>query len=199
MINTMLSKTVLTLLAIAYVAGENAVSKSDVRKVLDLTEDEFQALYDEFRKFIADQTPFILIEAEDSFLLGTAPEYGDAIKKVLKISAKKGLSQASLETVTVIAYKQPIEKSIIDEIRRVDSEKAILNLIEKKLIRIIGYKENKPGRPALYGTTKEFLYYFGLKDLSELPAIKLTQSVGQLEQIDSPSEDQSNNIKRVSK
>jgi segregation and condensation protein B len=77
----------------------------------------------------------------------------------------------ALETLSIIAYKQPLIKAEIEDLRGVNSDSAIKTLIEKRLIKVIGRKE-APGRPFLYGTTKEFLQYFGLKDLTELPTLK---------------------------
>jgi segregation and condensation protein B len=77
----------------------------------------------------------------------------------------------ALETLSIIAYKQPIIKAEIEQLRGVNSDSAIKTLLEKRLIKVIGRKE-APGRPFLYGTTKEFLQYFGLKDLTELPTLK---------------------------
>ena len=81
------------------------------------------------------------------------------------------MSHAALETLAIIAYKQPITRSEIELIRGVKVDKIISTLVEKKLIEELGRKET-PGRPILYGTTKEFLKYFGLKDLAELPALE---------------------------
>jgi segregation and condensation protein B len=80
------------------------------------------------------------------------------------------LSQPSIETLSIIAYKQPITKVEVDQLRGVNSDAAVKSLLDKRLIKIIGKKES-PGRPFLYSTTNEFLQYFGLKNLTELPAI----------------------------
>jgi segregation and condensation protein B len=86
------------------------------------------------------------------------------------------LSQPSLETLAIIAYKQPIIKSEIEAIRGVNSDGVVRTLLERRQIKILGRKE-VPGRPLLYGTTREFLQTFGLKDLSELPTLKEFQEM----------------------
>jgi len=81
------------------------------------------------------------------------------------------LSPAALETLAVVAYRQPLVKSEIDRIRGVDVSGALKGLLEKKLVRIVGRKD-VPGKPIIYGTTKKFLEVFNLKDLSELPTLR---------------------------
>lgn len=89
----------------------------------------------------------------------------------LKATRPKALSQAALETIAVIAYRQPVMKSEIEKVRGVDVSGILKGLMEKNLVRIVGRKD-VPGRPIIYGTTKKFLEVFGLKDLSDLPTFK---------------------------
>jgi segregation and condensation protein B len=89
----------------------------------------------------------------------------------LKAIRPKTLSQAALETIAVIAYRQPVMKSEIEMVRGVDVSGILRGLMEKNLVRIVGRKD-VPGRPMIYGTTKRFLEVFGLKDLSDLPTLK---------------------------
>ena len=93
-------------------------------------------------------------------------------KYLLKKNKRQSLSQASLESLAIVAYKQPITRIDIDEIRGVKSDSALQKLIEKDLIKEVGRLE-VPGRPILYGTTEEFLRQFGLHDLKELPSLDL--------------------------
>lgn len=102
--------------------------------------------------------------------LVTKPQNSEIIEKLLKKNKRQSLSQASIESLAIIAYKQPITRIDIDEIRGVKSESAISKLIEKDLIKEVGRLE-VPGRPILYGTTEEFLRQFELKDLKDLPPI----------------------------
>ena len=113
-----------------------------------------------------------LIEINGGYQLVTKEENSDYIQKLLKKNRKHSLSQASIESLAIIAYKQPITRIDIDEIRGVKSESALQRLVERSLIREVGRLE-VPGRPILYGTTDEFLRQFGLKNLKELPSLDL--------------------------
>ncbi|MDR3596716.1 SMC-Scp complex subunit ScpB [Clostridium sp.] len=113
-----------------------------------------------------------LICIKGSYQLVTKAENSNYIQKLLKKNKRQSLSQASIESLAIIAYKQPITRIDIDEIRGVKSESAIQRLIEKDLIKEVGRLE-VPGRPILYGTTDEFLRQFELKDLKELPSLDL--------------------------
>jgi segregation and condensation protein B len=113
-----------------------------------------------------------LISINGEYQLVTKAENSDYIQKLLKKNKRQSLSQASLESLAIIAYKQPITRVDIDEIRGVKSESAIHKLLEKDLIKEVGRLE-VPGRPILFGTTEEFLRQFGLKELNELPSLDL--------------------------
>src|SRR4030095_6948254 len=103
--------------------------------------------------------------------IATRPEYTDWVRELLDPQRPTRLSIQALETLAVIAYKQPVTQPEVIELRGVKSGGVLKTLLEKRLIRITGRKE-VVGRPMLYGTTKEFLLHFGLKDLSELPQIE---------------------------
>ena len=113
-----------------------------------------------------------IICIKGSYQLVTKSENSDYIQRLLKKNKRQSLSQASIESLAIIAYKQPITRIDIDEIRGVKSESAIQRLVEKELIKEVGRLE-VPGRPILYGTTDEFLRQFELKDLKELPSLDL--------------------------
>ena len=110
---------------------------------------------------------FLLVEVAGGYQIRTRPEYAEWIKKLLQPNPLR-MSKAALETLTIIAYKQPIIRSEIEHIRGVDSGGILRILLELKLIRVLGRKEI-PGRPLIYSTTKRFLEIFGLKDLKDLP------------------------------
>jgi segregation and condensation protein B len=112
-----------------------------------------------------------LIEVAAGFQITTRPEYNDWIRELLDPKSPTRLSIQALETLAVIAYKQPVTLPEIIELRGVKSGGVLKTLLEKRLIRITGRKE-VVGRPILYGTTKQFLLHFGLKDLGELPKIE---------------------------
>ena len=112
-----------------------------------------------------------LVEVAAGYQITTRPEYNDWVRELLDPRAPTRLSIQALETLAVIAYKQPVTLPEIIDLRGVKSGGVIKTLLEKRLIRITGRKE-VVGRPMLYGTTKEFLLQFGLKDLTELPRIE---------------------------
>ena len=112
-----------------------------------------------------------IVEVAGGFQIVTPPEVSQWVKKLKKIKQSARLTKPSLETLAIIAYKQPLVKAEIEDIRGVDSAGVIKGLLDKRFIKIIGRKD-VPGRPILYATTKEFLQYFGLKDISDLPTLK---------------------------
>ena len=112
-----------------------------------------------------------LREVAGGWQISTKPEFHEEIRKFLKTRPNAKLSLAALETLAVIAYKQPVTVPEILEIRGVQSSSAIKTLLDKRLIAAKGRKETV-GKPMLYGTSKDFLLQFGLKDLSELPSVE---------------------------
>ena len=112
-----------------------------------------------------------LVEIGGRYQLSTRPEYSPWLKKSYQLEKSTKLSQAALETLAIIAYKQPITRVEIEDIRGVESGPVLRTLLEKRLIKVVGRKD-VPGRPLMYGSTWEFLQHFGLKDLSELPSLK---------------------------
>jgi segregation and condensation protein B len=113
---------------------------------------------------------FYLNQVAGGYQLRTRPEYREWIKRLVQPKAHR-LSRAALETLAIVAYKQPIIRSDIEHIRGVDSGGILRTLLERKLIRVMGRREI-PGRPLIYGTTKLFLEVFGLKSLQDLPTPK---------------------------
>jgi len=116
-----------------------------------------------------------LAEVAGGFRFETEPRFAPYIRRLVLGSPPK-LSRAALETLAIIAYKQPITRAEIEAIRGVDSAGAIKTLLEKDLIRVAGRKDI-PGRPLLYATTKKFLEVFGLSDLKDLPKLKELEEV----------------------
>lgn len=127
-----------------------------------------QELKDEYAR---DGRGLQLVEVAAGYQITTRPEYNDWVRELLDPRTPTRLSIQALETLAVIAYKQPVTLPEIIDLRGVKSGGVIKTLLEKRLIRITGRKE-VVGRPMLYGTTREFLLQFGLKDLSELPRIE---------------------------
>lgn len=119
---------------------------------------------------------FQVIEIAEGYQMTTREKYSLWIRKLFQSNKRSKLSTSALETLAIIAYRQPIIKSEIEHIRGVDSTGVIQNLLEKNLIKITGKKKG-PGHPFLYGTTLEFLSYFGLKDISCLPKLSEEQKI----------------------
>ncbi|MBC2580348.1 SMC-Scp complex subunit ScpB [Clostridium sp. DJ247] len=116
-----------------------------------------------------------IIDINNTYSLVTKSENSTYIEKLLGINSRQSLSQAALETLAIIAYKQPITRIDIDEIRGVKSDRAISSLVEKGLIKESG-RLDVPGRPILYGTTEEFLKYFGLQNIDQIPSLSIFAS-----------------------
>lgn len=111
-----------------------------------------------------------LVRIENTYQLATVTEYADYIKKAFDIRRRTPLSPAALEVLAVVAYNQPVTKSFIEQVRGVDCSGVVTTLVEKGLIEERGRLE-LPGKPLLYGTTKNFLRCFGLEDLTDLPPL----------------------------
>ena len=122
-------------------------------------------------KFTADEYSFQLFKAAGGYQFLTKPAYQASISILLKQQSKKRLSTSAMETLSIIAYKQPISKTEIENIRGVNCDYAVQKLLDKGLIEITG-KAETIGRPMLYGTTVKFMEYFGINDLAELPTPK---------------------------
>lgn len=114
-----------------------------------------------------------IITLGEAFQMCTREEYADCVRKVTEPKQRKGLSSSALETLSVIAYHQPITKSRVEMIRGVDSSYSILRLAERGFIEEAG-RLDAPGRPILYATTEEFLRCFGLASLEDLPQVEVT-------------------------
>ena len=137
----------------------NTVEKNDLQLILEELKEEYQS------------RNLQILEVADGYQLCTRHEFNDWIRKFLKLDRSSRLSQPSLDTLSIIAYKQPLTRQEVDDIRGVDSSGVIKTLLEKKVIGPAGRKK-VPGRPIMYRTTQKFLEYFGLKDLSDLPTLE---------------------------
>jgi segregation and condensation protein B len=123
------------------------------------------------QKYVLDEYAFQLFKAAGGYQFLTKPAYQASISILLKQQSKKRLSTSAMETLSIIAYKQPISKTEIENIRGVNCDYAVQKLLDKGLIEITG-KAETIGRPMLYGTTTKFMEYFGISDLVELPTPK---------------------------
>ena len=157
--------------ALLFLSGE-VLGVSAIKDILEIPEAEIKRVMEELiTEYRERNTGLMIVEIANGYQMVTNPAYGEWIKKFKTTHLSSRLSLPSLETLAIIAYKQPIIRAEIEQIRGVNSDSAIRTLYEKRLIKIMGRKE-APGRPFLYGTTREFLQYFGLKDLTELPTLK---------------------------
>lgn len=158
--------------SLLFVSG-NPLTLKDLSNALEVPNKYLKEVLDEMiREYDEDESrgiKIILINEEFQFV--TKEKNSDYIQNLLKKNKRQSLSQASLESLAIIAYKQPITRIDIDEIRGVKSESAIQRLVEKELIKEVG-RLDVPGRPILYGTTEEFLRQFGLKELRDLPDLE---------------------------
>lgn len=164
-----------------FAAGDEGLSLQQIAAVLEVEEEQARAiihmLKDEYDK---QKRGIQLVELAGVFQLATRKEHAPYLKKLVESPSSTSLSQAALETLAIIAYRQPITRAEIEEIRGVKSDKPIQTLIAKALIKEVG-RADGTGRPILYGTTKEFLDYFGLKTLEELPPLPELQEDDEIE------------------
>ncbi len=120
------------------------------------------------REYIDSARTFRIVGVAGGFQFETLPQYGLFIEKLFRTRSRPKLSRAALETLAIVAYKQPISKAEIDTLRGVDSDASTRTLQNRDLIEVKD-RDDTVGRPLLYGTTQEFLRYFGLKDIKDLP------------------------------
>ena len=145
---------------------------SELRKPLEVHENDLKTLAEELQEEYAARGGGVLIgKVAGGYMMIPNPEYNEWSKKLKGAGRAQRLSMAALETLAIVAYKQPITKAEIEEIRGANSDGVVKSLLEKRLVSIVGKKE-APGKPLLYGTTRDFLQYFGLNDLAELPTLK---------------------------
>lgn len=129
-----------------------------------------------------------VIEVAGGFQIATRPDCAPWIKRMEKAKAGAKLSRSAMEALAIIAYKQPLVRAEMEQIRGVDTAGVLKTLLDRRLIRIVGRKDI-PGRPIMYGTTKQFLQAFGLKDLAGLPALRDIKDLKEAEQFILPNVD----------
>jgi len=153
------------------VAAMGTVSKGEVE----------EALHHLGRALDQDGRGVRLVAVAGGYRLVTKQDYAAWVKRLDKAKTAAKLSRSALESLAIIAYKQPLVRGEIEEIRGVETSGVLRTLLERKLVRIVGRKE-VPGRPIMYGTTKFFLEHFGLSDLSQLPPLREFKELGEAEQ-----------------
>lgn len=157
--------------ALLFVAGDDGLSIKQLEFLTEAEVTDIKEAVGGMAKRYSDEASGIMIkELAGVYQLVTKQEVANTIQRLVENPTVQSLSQASLEALAIIAYKQPITRVEIEDLRGVKSEKALHTLAGKGLIQEVGRAEGT-GRAILYGTTSEFLNYFGLKDLDELPAL----------------------------
>ena len=135
----------------------------------DVPEKDINKAIDELsNKYLDDQYSFNVVKSGGGYQFLTKPAYQGSISILLKQQAKRRLSASAMETLSIIAYKQPVTKGDMEQIRGVNCDYTVNKLLEKGLVEIRG-KGDSIGRPILYGTSQRFMDYFGINDLNELP------------------------------
>lgn len=158
--------------SLLFAAGDEGLSLKQIAEVLEVEEHKANEIVEELRQgYDQDKKRGIkIVLMANTYQLATKKENAIYLKKLVDSPNTSTLSQAALETLAIIAYKQPITRTEIEEIRGVKTERPLQTLMAKALIKEVGRAEGT-GRAYLYGTTKEFLDYFGLKNIEELPQL----------------------------
>lgn len=157
--------------SLLFAAGDEGLSLKQISNVLEVDEQNAEEIVRNLQASYENQNRGItIVELAGTFQLATKKENASYLKKLVEAPTNSSLSQAALETLAIIAYKQPITRLEIEEIRGVKTERPLQTLMSKVLIKEVGRSEGT-GRAYLYGTTKEFLECFGLKSLDELPPL----------------------------
>ena len=169
--------------ALLFVAGEpltldrlvtvlEGSSRAEVRDALSALQ----------RDYAAAGRGLQIVEIAGGYQIATRVDCAPWIKRLERVKAGAKLSRSAMETLAIIAYKQPLVRGEIEQIRGVDTAGVLRTLLDRRLIRIVGRKDI-PGRPIMYGTSKQFLQAFGLNDLSDLPALRDIKDLGEPDQL----------------
>ncbi|WP_226666933.1 SMC-Scp complex subunit ScpB [Metabacillus litoralis] len=157
--------------ALLFASGDEGLSLKQLVTVLELEEQEVMDILGELSSSYKEKKRGIeLVEVAGHYQLTTKKIHASYLKKLVESPVNSSLSQAALETLAIVAYRQPITRVEIEEVRGVKTERPIQTLVSKILIKEVGRAEGT-GRAILYGTTREFLEYFGLKSIKELPPL----------------------------
>jgi segregation and condensation protein B len=163
--------------ALLFIAG-SPVTVDRLRNIFeDMPKDRIEAQLQALRTdYESRGAGIMLVEIANGWQLATCADQAPWVRKFRSVKVSTRLSRPALETLAIIAYKQPITRPEIEAVRGVNIGGIVRNLMERRLVKIVG-KKDVPGKPMLYGTTAEFLQYFGLKDLSSLPTLKEFQEL----------------------
>ncbi len=172
--------------------AEKPLAPEDVRAASGIETARVRTALDELSGHYREGVSgIVLYEVGGGWQLRSAPDVAEHARRFLRVKPQR-LTRAALETLAIIAYRQPVTRPEIEEVRGVDSGAVVKALLERKLIKILGKKE-EPGRPLLYGTTHEFLEFFALKDLASLPTLRefheLTEEHREIVEKEAPAEE----------
>ncbi|PXW91702.1 segregation and condensation protein B [Streptohalobacillus salinus] len=164
--------------SLLFVSGSDGVSLKQISQTLEVPMDKAMTLIEIINDFYHDDSRGIqLIEADDRYYLTTKAEHADYLRALVTGNQRQKLSQASLETLAIVAYNQPMTRLEVEEVRGVKSDRPIQTLLSRGLIEEAG-KKDVLGRPMMFKTSVDFLTYFGLKSIDELPP--LTEQISEL-------------------
>ena len=164
-----------------FITGDEGLNIEEIKEVLELEKEQVYQLLTELKQDYEQTERGITIKKYgEKYKLTTKKEHKNYYEKLSELSNIKSLSQSALETLAIIAYNQPITRLQIDELRGIQSSQMIRNLMSRDLVKEVGRQETA-GRPRLYGVTNNFLDYFGLSSLSELPEIEEIQPEDDIE------------------
>lgn len=161
---------------ILFAVGDEGITLKALGDILNVTPDEAKSLLMTLKKrYESDEYGIRISYLGDAFKLTTKKEHKEYYQKLLGNPESQSLSESALEVLAIVAYNQPITRIMVDEMRGVACGQIIRKLCARGLIKITG-KSNMPGKPNLYGTTKEFLDYFGLSTIKDLPKLELEET-----------------------
>ncbi|MCT2537434.1 SMC-Scp complex subunit ScpB [Aquibacillus koreensis] len=154
-----------------FVSGDEGISKKQLVRLLEMDAKTVDHIMEELKYDYENvERGITIIQSKDLYHLTTKPEHTSYYQKLMESPQSSRLSQAALETLAIIAYQQPITRAEIEEIRGVNSDRPVQTLLARALVEEAGRKEGV-GRPIMFGTSKDFLTYFGLKSIEELPPL----------------------------
>lgn len=160
-------------------ASDTPLAIERIAEVIEASPDEARATVDALR--VACDAPgrgLMVVEVGGGVRLVTRSEHAPVLVRLQRLRLKTRLSRAAVETLAIVAYRQPISRPEIEQLRGVGTESVLGHLLERRLIRVVGRKDT-PGRPVLYGTTREFLEHFGLNEVSDLPPFEPPPGTGE--------------------
>ncbi|MBM3255025.1 MAG: SMC-Scp complex subunit ScpB [Candidatus Omnitrophica bacterium] len=171
-------------------SSDRPISIEQIKNVLgSLEANEIRSIFEELnREYESSNRGMRITEIAGGFQMITAPALAPFLKKLYKQRNVERLSKPALETLAIIAYKQPLTRLDIESLRNVNIDGVMKSLLDKDLIRVTGRKKS-PGRPKVYGTTRQFLEYFGLKSLEELPKIENFSTLAQQKEVESEAKE----------